>query len=76
MRACDCEDVCVCECVCVWRLTLGGDVCSAALCREVVLQLLDLLSVLLQLDLKLLHQAPEITTHTHTHTHTHGREER
>ena len=48
----------------VWCLTLGGDVCSAALGGEVVLQLLDLLSVLLQLDLKLLHKAPEITTHT------------
>lgn len=39
---------------------------AAALRHQVVLQLLDLLPVLLQLHLKLLNQAAEVTSHTHT----------
>lgn len=37
---------------------------AAALRRQVVLQLLDLLPVLLQLHLELLDQAAEVTSHT------------
>lgn len=44
--------------------TLRCDVGAAALRHQVVLQLLDLLPVLLQLHLKLLNQAAEVTSHT------------
>lgn len=47
--------------------TLRCDVGAAALRHQVVLQLLDLLPVLLQLHLKLLNQAAEVTSHAHTH---------
>jgi len=45
----------------VGHRTLRGDVGAAALSRQVVLQLFYLLPILLQLHLKLFHQATEIT---------------
>lgn len=41
---------------------------AAALRHQVVLQFFDLLPVLLQLHLKLLNEAAEVTSHMHTQT--------